>query len=66
MLDRQLDEQQIFHVAREIPKPETRREYLDQMCAGDAYFQQSFDESAASREGLGGPLAATHSGCFRQ
>jgi len=35
MDNRQLDEERIFHLAREIPKPAAREEYLDQICAGD-------------------------------
>ena len=35
MSSRQLDEERIFHVARDIPNPNTRAEYLDQICAGD-------------------------------
>ena len=35
MVSRQLDEEQIFHVAREIPNRKTRTAYLDQICAGD-------------------------------
>ena len=35
MSSRQLDEERIFRVARDIPNPNTRAEYLDQICAGD-------------------------------
>ena len=34
-MNRQLDEEAIFHVAREIPTADARRQYLDQICAGD-------------------------------
>jgi eukaryotic-like serine/threonine-protein kinase len=35
MASRQLDEEAIFHVARNIAHPATRSAYLDQVCAGD-------------------------------
>ena len=35
MTGRQLDEERVFHIAREITKPEARSDYLDQICAGD-------------------------------
>ena len=35
MASRQLDEERIFNVAREIPKLEAHTEYLEQVCAGD-------------------------------
>ncbi len=42
MASRQLDEETIFHVARELSKPELRANYLDQVCAGDqALFEGS-------------------------
>ena len=35
MNSRQLDEERIFRVARDLSNPATRAEYLDQICAGD-------------------------------
>lgn len=35
MTSRQLDEERVFHVARQIPVDDVRSEYLDQVCAGD-------------------------------
>ena len=35
MAQRQLDKEAVFHAARQIPKPEARSDYLDQICAGD-------------------------------
>ena len=35
MGSRQPDEETIFHTARKIDDAEARREYLDQICAGD-------------------------------
>ena len=35
MTNRQLDEEAIFHIAREIPLLQVRARYLDQICVGD-------------------------------
>lgn len=35
MSSQQLDEERIFHIAREILNPDARTDYLDQVCAGD-------------------------------
>ena len=35
MANRQLDEEAVFHVARDISNPGSRSKYLDQVCAGD-------------------------------
>ena len=40
MSNRQLDEERIFHVARDIANPETRSEYLSQICAGDQALRE--------------------------
>ena len=40
MTNRQLDEEAIFHVAREIPNRDVRATYLDQVCAGDAPLRE--------------------------
>jgi eukaryotic-like serine/threonine-protein kinase len=32
MISRPLDEEAIFHIARKITQPETREEYLEQVC----------------------------------
>ena len=40
MTNRQLDEEAIFHVARNIDKLETRSQYLDQICAGDLALKE--------------------------
>jgi serine/threonine protein kinase len=40
MASRQLDEEAIFHVARQIPSAEVRAVYLDQVCAGDKALKE--------------------------
>ena len=40
MSSRQLDEERIFHVARDLSNPATRAEYLDQICAGDQALRE--------------------------
>ena len=40
MSSQQLDEERIFHVAREISKPAARAEYLEQICAGDQALRE--------------------------
>ena len=40
MTSRQLDEEAIFHIARDIGTPENRSTYLDQVCAGDAALRE--------------------------
>lgn len=35
MIDRQMDEEKIFHIARGIESPELREDYLTQICSGD-------------------------------
>ena len=35
MNSRQLDEEAVFHIAREIPVLQVRVRYLDQICGGD-------------------------------
>ena len=40
MSSHQLDEERIFHVARVIPIPTARGEYLDQVCAGDQALRE--------------------------
>lgn len=40
MTNRQLDEERIFHVARDIANAESRSEYLDQICAGDQALRE--------------------------
>ena len=37
MASRQLDEEAIFHIARQLTAAEARATYLDQVCAGDAH-----------------------------
>ena len=36
MDSRQLDEEAIFHIARQLASADARATYLDQVCAGDA------------------------------
>jgi WD40 repeat protein/Tol biopolymer transport system component len=68
MASQQFDEKAIFNVARQIPSPEARAEYLRSACGGDsdllqrvgtllsAYEEQaSFLELSPAREILGGP-----------
>ncbi len=40
MTSQQLDEERIFHIAREISSEAARREYLEQICAGDAALHE--------------------------
>jgi len=47
---RQLDEEAIFHVAREISKPEARAAYLDQVCAGDQALRERVEALLAVHE----------------
>ena len=35
MTIRQLNKEEIFHIARQLSDPEFRSTYLDQICAGD-------------------------------
>ena len=50
MNSRQLDEEAIFHVAREIAKPEARRQYLDQICAGEQALRERVEALLAVHE----------------
>ncbi len=43
MASRQLDEEAIFHVARQIPTTDARSTYLDQICAGDANLRSRIE-----------------------
>ena len=40
MTNQQLDEERIFHIAREFHDEATRSEYLDQICAGDQALRE--------------------------
>lgn len=40
MTNRQLDDEQVFHVARRIADVEARDEYLDQVCSGDQALRE--------------------------
>ena len=40
MTSRQHDEEQIFHIAREIPNLDARAGYIDQICAGDQALRE--------------------------
>jgi hypothetical protein len=44
MASRQLDEEAIFHVARQIPDLQARSTYLDQICAGDLGLRDRVEE----------------------
>ena len=44
MASRQLDEEAIFHVARDIVNPESRAKYLEQICAGDLNLRNRVEE----------------------
>lgn len=44
MSSQQLDEERIFHIAREIGNAETRFGYLDQVCAGDQSLRDRVEE----------------------
>ena len=40
MASQQLDDEQIFHIARRLPDEATRAQYLDQVCAGDLALRE--------------------------
>ena len=40
MNDRRLDEERVFHIARQLADMEARSDYLDQVCAGDANLRR--------------------------
>ena len=40
MTSRQLDEEAIFHIARQAARSETAIDYLDQICAGDQALRE--------------------------
>ncbi|MEM6468363.1 MAG: serine/threonine-protein kinase [Planctomycetota bacterium] len=44
MTNQQLDEERIFHVARDIAAPESRAEYLDQVCARDQALRKRVEK----------------------
>ena len=44
MTSQQLDEERIFHLAREIPGQSARSEYLNQVCAGDQALRERVEE----------------------
>ena len=50
MSSQQLDEERIFHLAREIPKPQARSEYLDQVCVGDQALRERVEALLTARE----------------
>ena len=50
MSNRQLDEEAIFHVAREIPSPEARKQYLDQICAAEQALRERVEALLAVHE----------------
>ena len=50
MSSRQLDEERIFHVARDLSNPVTRAEYLDQICAGDQALRERVEALLQAHE----------------
>jgi hypothetical protein len=50
MINRQLDEETIFHTARKIADTDGRQEYLDQICAGDQALRQRVEALLATHE----------------
>ena len=44
MNKRDLDEERIFHIARQIPATEARDKYLDQICAGDQALRERVED----------------------
>ena len=65
MTSRQLDEEAIFQVARNIEKLDTRYQYLDQICGGDLSLRQRVEALLEVHDGATGflksnpPLAPT-------
>ena len=60
MSSRQLDEERIFHVARDISNPDTRAEYLDQICAGDQALHDRVAALLKAHEQAEGFLQSGH------
>ncbi len=73
MASQQLDEEEIFHVAKSIPEAECRSKYLDQICAGDMALRErvealltvheqelSFLKSAEANMSVDGRAEANH------
>ena len=50
MSSRQLDEERIFHVARDLSNPVTRADYLDQVCAGDQALRERVEALLQAHE----------------
>ena len=48
MSSKQLDEEAIFHVAREITNPEARERYLVQVCADDELLRKRIEALLAA------------------
>ncbi len=61
MTNRQLDEEAIFHIAREIPLLQVRARYLDQICVGDQPLRERVEVATeGSRARAGVPQSAAH------
>ena len=56
MSSRQLDEERIFHLARELSDPANRVEYLDQICAGDQALRNRVEALLQAHEHADGFL----------
>jgi hypothetical protein len=50
MSNRQLDEEAIFHIARDLADTEKRATYLDQVCAGDQALRERVEALLETHE----------------
>lgn len=60
MNDRQLDEERIFHIARDLANPEKRKDYLNQICAGDLGLRKRVEALLETHENEEGFLASNN------
>ena len=51
MNNRQLDEEAIFHIARQLTSGDARATYLDQVCAGDASLRERVEALLTIHDG---------------
>jgi hypothetical protein len=52
MNNRQLDEEAVFHIARQLASADARATYLDQVCAGDASLRERVEALLTIHSGV--------------